>query len=158
MINLSGKTALVTGASRGIGRASALALGKAGAQVLVHYGRAASEADAVVNQIRSDGGRAHAIAADLSMADGPKKLAFDVGRMVEGSARCAGRKRRNFEARADRGNDNPGFPQPTPGASSLLTPYSRFQFPAVKPPRFSTPAARAPLPGRGSARASSIPT
>jgi 3-oxoacyl-[acyl-carrier protein] reductase len=83
MTNLFGKTALVTGASRGIGRASALALGKAGAQVLVHYGRAASEADAAVNQIRSDGGRAHAIAADLSMADGPKKLAFDVGRIVE---------------------------------------------------------------------------
>jgi len=46
MTHLSGKTALVTGASRGIGRASALALAKAGAQVLVHYGRAASEADA----------------------------------------------------------------------------------------------------------------
>jgi NAD(P)-dependent dehydrogenase (short-subunit alcohol dehydrogenase family) len=51
--------------------------------VLVHYGRAASEADAVVNQIRSDGGRAHAIAADLSIADGSKKLAFDVGCLVE---------------------------------------------------------------------------
>jgi 3-oxoacyl-[acyl-carrier protein] reductase len=50
MTDLSDKTALVTGASRGIGGASALALGKAGAQVLVHYGRAASEADAVVNQ------------------------------------------------------------------------------------------------------------
>jgi len=37
MSNLSGKTALVTGASRGIGRASALGLAKAGAQVLVHY-------------------------------------------------------------------------------------------------------------------------
>jgi 3-oxoacyl-[acyl-carrier protein] reductase len=50
MTDLSDKTALVTGASRGNGGASALALGKAGAQVLVHYGRAASEADAVVNQ------------------------------------------------------------------------------------------------------------
>jgi 3-oxoacyl-[acyl-carrier protein] reductase len=37
MTNLSGKTALVTGASRSIGRATALALAKAGAQVLVHY-------------------------------------------------------------------------------------------------------------------------
>jgi len=83
MTNLSGKTALVTGASRGIGRASALALGKAGAQVLVHYARAASEADAVVNQIESDGGRAHAIAADLATAEGPEKLAFDVRRIVE---------------------------------------------------------------------------
>ena len=50
--NLSGKTALVTGASRGIGRASALALGKAGAQVLVHYSRSAKEAEAVVAEIR----------------------------------------------------------------------------------------------------------
>jgi len=38
MTNLKGKTALVTGASRGIGRASALALARLGAQVLVHYG------------------------------------------------------------------------------------------------------------------------
>ena len=83
MTNLSGKTALVTGGSRGIGRASALALGKAGAQVLVHYNRAATEADAVVNQIRSDGGRAHAIAADLATAEGPQKLASDVRRIVE---------------------------------------------------------------------------
>jgi NAD(P)-dependent dehydrogenase (short-subunit alcohol dehydrogenase family) len=83
MTHLSDKTALVTGASRGIGRASALALAKAGAQVLVHYGRAASEADAVVNQIRSDGGRAHAIAADLETAEGPHKLASEVRRIVE---------------------------------------------------------------------------
>ena len=48
MTTLSGKTALVTGASRGIGRASALALAKAGAQVLVHYGSGAKEAEAVV--------------------------------------------------------------------------------------------------------------
>ncbi len=39
MPSLNGKTALVTGASRGMGRASALALAAAGAQVLVHYGR-----------------------------------------------------------------------------------------------------------------------
>ena len=52
MTNLSGKTALVTGASRGIGRASALALAAAGAQVLVHYGRGATEADGVVAEIR----------------------------------------------------------------------------------------------------------
>jgi 3-oxoacyl-[acyl-carrier protein] reductase len=54
----SGKTALVTGASRGIGRASSLALAKAGAQVLVHYARAEKEADAVVAEIRRAGGRA----------------------------------------------------------------------------------------------------
>jgi 3-oxoacyl-[acyl-carrier protein] reductase len=75
MPKLSGKTALVTGASRGIGRASALALAAAGAQVLVHYGRGASEADGVVAEIRKAGGRADAVTADLATADGPHKLA-----------------------------------------------------------------------------------
>jgi NAD(P)-dependent dehydrogenase (short-subunit alcohol dehydrogenase family) len=70
MTNLSGKTALVTGASRGIGRASALALAKEGAQVLVHYGHAAQEAEAVVADIREAGGRADAVAADLAGPDG----------------------------------------------------------------------------------------
>ena len=75
MSNLSGKTALVTGASRGMGRACALALAAAGAQVLVHYGRGANEADGVVAEIRKSGGRADAVAADLAGADGPHKLA-----------------------------------------------------------------------------------
>ena len=75
MTNLNGKTALVTGASRGMGRASALALATAGAQVLVHYGRGAQEADAVVAEIRKAGGRADAVSADLGAPDGPHKLA-----------------------------------------------------------------------------------
>src|SRR5216684_4419173 len=75
MTALSGKTALVTGASRGMGRANALALAAAGAQVLVHYGRGVKEADAVVTEIRKAGGRADSIAADLATADGPHKLA-----------------------------------------------------------------------------------
>src|SRR5216683_1043373 len=75
MPSLNGKTALVTGASRGMGRASALALAAAGAQVLVHYGRGAKEADGVVAEIRKGGGRADAVAADLATADGPHKLA-----------------------------------------------------------------------------------
>ena len=75
MSNLSGKTALVTGASRGIGRASALALAKAGAQVLVHYSNSENEADAVVAEIRQAGGRAEKVAADLRQAEGPHILA-----------------------------------------------------------------------------------
>src|SRR6476661_8406634 len=75
MPSLNGKTALVTGASRGMGRASALALAAAGAQVLVHYGRGAKEADGVVAEIRKGGGRADAIAMDLATADGASKLA-----------------------------------------------------------------------------------
>ena len=53
MTMLANKTALVTGASRGMGRATALALGAAGARVIVHYGRNADEAKAVVDQIRA---------------------------------------------------------------------------------------------------------
>ena len=82
MTTLSGKTALVTGASRGIGRASALALARAGAQVLVHYASGAQEAEAVVAQIRKVGGRADAIAADLSALDAPHKLAKEVRAIV----------------------------------------------------------------------------
>jgi 3-oxoacyl-[acyl-carrier protein] reductase len=79
---LSGKVALVTGASRGIGRATALALAEQGAQVLVHFGRGADEAEAVVSEIRSHGGKAEAVGADLSAADGPHRLAAQVRRMV----------------------------------------------------------------------------
>ena len=82
MTTLSGKTALVTGASRGIGRASALALAKASAQVLVHYGSGAKEAQAVVAQIRKAGSRADAIAADLAAPDGPHRLAKQVRAIV----------------------------------------------------------------------------
>ena len=80
--NLAGKTALVTGASRGIGRAIALALAKAGAQVVVHYGRGATEAAAVVAEIAKAGGRADAVGADLSAPDGPHKLARQVRALV----------------------------------------------------------------------------
>jgi len=82
MTKLSGKTALITGASRGMGRASALALAKDGAQVLVHYGRGAAEAEAVVAQIRKAGGHADAIAVDLSAPDGPHILAKRVRAIV----------------------------------------------------------------------------
>ncbi|GGF37421.1 short-chain dehydrogenase [Aliidongia dinghuensis] len=82
MSNCNGKTALVTGASRGIGRATALALAEAGAQVLVHYGKNAAEAEAVVTQIRTAGGRAQAIGADLASPEGPTNLARQVRAIV----------------------------------------------------------------------------
>jgi NAD(P)-dependent dehydrogenase (short-subunit alcohol dehydrogenase family) len=78
----NGKTALVTGASRGIGRAAALALAKSGAQVLVHYGRGATEAQTVVDEIRAAGGRAETVGADLSAPDGPHQLAKKVRAIV----------------------------------------------------------------------------
>jgi 3-oxoacyl-[acyl-carrier protein] reductase len=82
MTGCNGKTALVTGASRGIGRATAIALAKAGAQVLVHYGRGADEAKAVVQQIRDAGGRAEALGADLASPTGPHDLARQVRAIV----------------------------------------------------------------------------
>jgi NAD(P)-dependent dehydrogenase (short-subunit alcohol dehydrogenase family) len=83
-IDLSGKTALVTGASRGIGRASALALGRAGAQVLVHYGNSEQEATAVVDEIRAAGGKAEKIGVDLGRPEGPHELARRVREIVGG--------------------------------------------------------------------------
>ena len=84
MTNLSGKTALVTGASRGIGLASALALANSGAQVLVHYSSGEKEAAAVVSQIRSAGGKAEKISADLRAPEGPHALAERVRAVVGG--------------------------------------------------------------------------
>jgi 3-oxoacyl-[acyl-carrier protein] reductase len=82
MSNLTGKTALVTGASRGIGRASAIALARGGAQVLVHYGRGAQEAESVVAEIHGFGGRAERVAADLALPDGPHRLAEQVHQII----------------------------------------------------------------------------
>lgn len=82
MANLSGKTAVVTGASRGIGRASALALAAAGAQVLVHYNRGAEEAEAVIAEIRRMGGRGEKVAADLGAPDGAHIVAQRVREIV----------------------------------------------------------------------------
>lgn len=84
MNTIQGKTALVTGASRGIGRATALALSDAGASVLVHYRSAAEEANAVVAHIRNAGGRAHALKADLAAADGPAVLTQNAREFLDG--------------------------------------------------------------------------
>jgi len=66
MNKLKGKIALVTGASRGIGRGIALRLAQDGALVAVHYGKRQNEAEEVVRQIQQNGGSAFAIGADLS--------------------------------------------------------------------------------------------
>jgi NAD(P)-dependent dehydrogenase (short-subunit alcohol dehydrogenase family) len=82
MITLKNKTALVTGASRGIGRATAVALAEAGAHVLVHYGRSAHEAESLVTEIQTKGGRADAISVDLGTPDGASLLAKQVRSIV----------------------------------------------------------------------------
>ena len=84
MTSLANKTALITGASRGMGRATALALAAAGARVIVHYGRNADEAKAVVDQIRAAGGRADAVSTDLATPDGAHTLAAQVRNLVGG--------------------------------------------------------------------------
>jgi 3-oxoacyl-[acyl-carrier protein] reductase len=76
------KVALVTGASRGIGRATALALAETGAHVLVHYGRSAQEAQSLVESIQSKGGRADAIRADLATPEGATSLAKEARSIV----------------------------------------------------------------------------
>jgi len=82
MTNLSEKTALVTGASRGIGRATALALAEAGVRVIVHYGRSLAEANTVVEEIRSAGGKADSVQADLGTLDGATTLAKKIGKLM----------------------------------------------------------------------------
>jgi len=72
--DLNGHTALVTGASRGIGAAIAIALAEAGAAVAVNYREGADQADAVVAKIREFGSRATAIAADVSQAAAVAKM------------------------------------------------------------------------------------
>ena len=63
---LDGQIALVTGASRGIGRAVALALAEAGAEVVVNYSSSPDAADAVVSEIKGSGGQAYALQANVA--------------------------------------------------------------------------------------------
>jgi len=63
---MTGQTAIVTGASRGIGRAVALALAGAGAEVVVNYASSPDAAEAVVSEIQAAGGQAYALQANVA--------------------------------------------------------------------------------------------
>ncbi|SDN08811.1 3-oxoacyl-[acyl-carrier protein] reductase [Fictibacillus solisalsi] len=73
-LNLIGKTAIVTGGSRGVGRAITLALAQEGANVVVNYNNSQSAADETVNQIKQSGGGAIAVQANLDNPDDCRKL------------------------------------------------------------------------------------
>jgi len=82
-VDLHGRTALVTGAAKRLGRCTALALGRAGADVVVHYGASEDAARATVRDLASLGVRAWAVAADL-------RREAEVVRLVEEARRLAG--------------------------------------------------------------------
>jgi 3-oxoacyl-[acyl-carrier protein] reductase len=78
-LSLQGKTALVTGAATGIGRAIAILFAQAGARVVINHLGQAEAAQAVVQAIQRDGGDAFAIDADVSQADAVQRLVADAG-------------------------------------------------------------------------------
>src|ERR1017187_3307920 len=79
MTPLNGRTALVTGSSRGIGRAIAMALAQAGTDVVVNYLRREAEAQAVEKEIQQLGRRSANVQADVSVASDVERLVGPAG-------------------------------------------------------------------------------
>jgi len=84
MIDLSGQTALITGGSRGIGRAAALLLARSGADVAITYHTRARDAEATAAEIRSLGRRPFVVGGDLSDPDVAQRLASGLEREFGG--------------------------------------------------------------------------
>jgi 3-oxoacyl-[acyl-carrier protein] reductase len=74
VFDLSGRTVLVTGASRGIGRAACLGFARAGADVVVHYRSAAADAESLTAEIRALGRRAETVQADVTRGDEVRRM------------------------------------------------------------------------------------
>ena len=83
-IDLSGKRALVTGSSSGLGASMALMLAKAGAHVAIHYRHEADSAQRVVQEIAALGGKAQAFGADIADSDAVMKLFASVDQALGG--------------------------------------------------------------------------
>jgi len=82
--NFEGMTALITGASSGIGAASATAFGARGARVLIHYTRQENEAQRIIERVRGAGGQGELLRADLTTMDGVRSLARAIaGRRID---------------------------------------------------------------------------
>ena len=73
-LELNGRVALVTGGSRGIGRACALELAKHGAAIVINYNANAEAANSCKAEIEAMGGKALTVQADVSSADDAKRL------------------------------------------------------------------------------------
>ena len=82
MFDLTGKVALVTGGSRGIGRAAALSLGKQGAQVVINYVSNEAAAREVAEQIQAAGGKAEIVQFDVGSSDAAEKAVAEVAKRL----------------------------------------------------------------------------
>src|SRR5258708_34641247 len=86
MSELKNRVALVTGGSRGVGKAVAFALAKAEAAVAVNYRERGKEGEAVVEAIRESGGRASAFSADVSLGAAAQTVVHDVEKRLRAVA------------------------------------------------------------------------
>ena len=115
--DLSGHVALVTGGSRGIGAAIAMTLAEAGAAVAVNYRERADDAEAVVAQIKASGGRAIAVAADVSQSAAVTEMVEQVARDARPDRHSRQQCRHRDRARRRRTHrrrfrpDHPGQPE-----------------------------------------------